>query len=66
MTITPQASAVKSLVNCLDDESIIPDITASYAHFIDAKHCWLYGLRFIVHLFCRQTRQEIGVEFGLN
>ena len=66
MTIPPQANAVKPLVNRLDDETIMPDIHASYTHVIDEKFWWIYELRFVIQLFCRQNGQTNNVEFGLN
>ena len=66
MTITPQANAVKPLVTRLDDETILPDITASYTHFIDEKCWWIYGITFCATLFCRCSRREFSVEFGMN
>ena len=66
MTISPQANAVKPLVSRLDDESIIPDIHASYTHVIDEKFWWIYELRFVIQLFCRQTGRAYACEFGLN
>jgi hypothetical protein len=66
MTISSQANAVKPLVTKLDDETIIPDIHASYTHCIDEKYWWIYELRFHVSLFCRCSRREFQFEWGMN
>jgi hypothetical protein len=61
MTASPQANAVK-----LDDETILPDIHASFTHVIDETHWWIYELRQNFTLFCRCSRQEFCFEFGMN
>jgi hypothetical protein len=66
MTISPQANAVKPLVNRLDDTAIIPDIHASYTHVIDEKYWWIYELRQVFTLFCRCSRREHEFQFGMN
>jgi hypothetical protein len=66
MTISPQTNAVKPPVNRLDDESTVPDITASFTHCIDETHYWLYEIRLCVTLFCRCSRREFGFDFGMN
>jgi hypothetical protein len=61
MTISPQANAVN-----LGDETVMPDITPSFTHVIDETHWWIYELRQNFTLFCRCSRREFAVEFGMN